>query len=47
MSFNQVWSGFVIASTTGLIVEHLMAVETSFPRGVLLDMQDTSETRLR
>ena len=45
MSFNQVWSGFVIASTTGLIVEHLMAVETSSPMDALLDMQDISETR--
>ena len=43
-SLNQVWSDFSIVPTANLIVdtEHLMAVETSLPKGAILDMQDAS-----
>ena len=46
MSFNQVWSGSIIAPAASVIVwrqhlmvfntEHLMVVETLFPNGVIL-----------
>ena len=42
MSFKQVWSGSAIVPTASLIAgdtEHLMAVETLFSKGAILDKQ--------
>ena len=45
-SFNQVWSSYVIVPTSFWLsdgdTEHLIAVETSFSKGAILDMQDAS-----
>ena len=44
-SLNQVWSDSAIVPTANLSgsdTEHLMAVETSRPKGAILDMWDTS-----
>ena len=47
MSFNQVWSGFAIAPSASLIAwgetEHLMVVQTSFHKGVILAIQEASK----
>ena len=43
MPFNHLWSSSAIAPTASLTdwgddTEHLMAVETLFPKGIVLDM---------
>ena len=47
MSLNQVWSGSAIAPTPSLIVlsdtEHLMAVQTSFPKAAILAFREGSK----
>ena len=47
MSFNQVWSGSAIAPSASLIVwgetEHLMVVQTSFHKGVILATREASK----